>query len=543
MAEDQSLATRLREALDDPDPDTAALLDAVADLEADRDELAARNQTLADELQKTNEGLLELTLELQDAEQRYRDLFETAIEGIYKADPELTEYQLVNPAMATILGYDRPSTLTTAVDSIQADVFVDTDRYQTYQAQLSDTGELEDFEYQIHTSDGTVRWVSDNVVAIRDDTGSVTGYRGGMIDITERKRKERDLARFRRATEAAGHAIFLTDTDATITYVNPAFEEITGYSAAEAIGSSPESILQSGEMSDDYYSRMWETISSGDLWEGQIIDQRRSGEFYHAHQTIAPITDADGAVQEFIGIQTDITEQVERERQVNTLDRILRHKLRNELNIVRGHTEQILATVDDSEATASAKRILDSVDALMSTADEGREITSFLATHTYRHAVDVVAITEHLVTAAREANPDVTIDVTAPPTAPVLAPKLLDRAIEELIQNAITHNNSESPWLGVTITRVPDDDMVTVTVEDNGPGIPEIERRFLNTPEEATDLSHGSGLGLWLVYWIVRRSGGELQFQERTPRGSHVTVRLPQPSATTAADETASDHS
>ncbi|MES3518419.1 MAG: PAS domain S-box protein [Natronomonas sp.] len=123
-------------------------------------------------------------------------------------------------------------------------------------------------------------------------------------------RRRRELRLFKQAAEAAGHAVYIVDSDGTIEYANPAFEEITGYDATDVIGERPE-ILDSGEMSDSYFDRLWETISSGESWEEDIVNRRKDGEIYHANQTIAPVTDENGTPVKYVAIQSDVTQRVE----------------------------------------------------------------------------------------------------------------------------------------------------------------------------------------------------------------------------------------
>jgi len=122
--------------------------------------------------------------------------------------------------------------------------------------------------------------------------------------------QRRELRLFKRATEAAGHAVYIVDSDGEIEYVNPAFEEITGYDAADVLGESPR-VLDSGEMPESYFDRLWETIASGEVWSEDIINQRQNGEIYHANQTIAPVTDRDGTPVKYVAIQSDISQRVE----------------------------------------------------------------------------------------------------------------------------------------------------------------------------------------------------------------------------------------
>ncbi|WP_374057582.1 PAS domain-containing sensor histidine kinase [Halorhabdus salina] len=132
-------------------------------------------------------------------------------------------------------------------------------------------------------------------------------------DITDERERERERRRFENAVEHAGHAIFITDTDGTIEYVNPAFEAVTGFDEQEALGENPR-ILKSGELSEKYYERLWETITAGEVWQEQIINHRKSGERYVADQTIAPF-ERDGEITGYVAIQNDITDRKRRENE------------------------------------------------------------------------------------------------------------------------------------------------------------------------------------------------------------------------------------
>jgi PAS domain S-box-containing protein len=139
-----------------------------------------------------------------------------------------------------------------------------------------------------------------------------------------------------KAFEEAGHAIFITDRDGRIQFVNPAFTRITGYEESEAVGQTPR-ILKSGEQPPEYYERLWECLLRGDLWHEDIVNRTKDNARYYADQTIAPITNDEGEIERFVAIQTDITARriveerlAEQERQYRLLaehatDMISRH--------------------------------------------------------------------------------------------------------------------------------------------------------------------------------------------------------------------------
>lgn len=176
-------------------------------------------------------------------------------------------------------------------------------------------GERETFrlEYPCHSPDEN-RWffMYASGFAVQDTRHLLVSH----LDITDRKIREREVARFRKAVENAGHAVYIGDPDGEIQYVNPEFEAITGYTAEEAIGNTAK-ILHSGEMSDEYYEELWETISAGDVWEEVIVNRRKSGEIYWADQTIAPISE-DGDPAGFVAVQHEITERKRRKEALRT---------------------------------------------------------------------------------------------------------------------------------------------------------------------------------------------------------------------------------
>ncbi len=241
------------------------------------------------------------------------------------------------------------------------------DDLQRVQEQIDhaiETGDQYRADFRVRPPDGDRRWIQARGVVEYDD-GEPERLLGIQTDITDQKERERELRQFKRAVEATGHVVVITDRDGTIEYVNPAFEEITGYSADEVIGETPV-ILNSGEMSEEYFEDLWTTILAGETWSEPLINRRKSGELYHASQTIAPIVD-DGEVIAFVAIQTDITERKEREEELR----------KREQEIERAH-EQLRQIVDLIPDPLFVKNIDDEVllsneanaDLLGSTPDE-----------------------------------------------------------------------------------------------------------------------------------------------------------------------------
>lgn len=157
------------------------------------------------------------------------------------------------------------------------------------------------------------------------------------------------LRTFRKAIEHAGHAIFLTEPDGTITYANRAVESVSGYSRGKVLGEDP-SMWKSGEHDDSFYADLWETILDGQVWEGTIVNERKDGAKRWVDMTIAPIVD-DGTVEQFVAVDTDVTERRRREEKIEAQKGRL-----EELN----HTNRVLRDVNRNLVQANTRTDIES---------------------------------------------------------------------------------------------------------------------------------------------------------------------------------------
>ncbi len=110
------------------------------------------------------------------------------------------------------------------------------------------------------------------------------------------------------ALEAAANTIVLTDAQGTILRVNPAFTQMTGYAAEEAIGNNPR-LLKSGKQDAEFYAVLWNTITAGNIWRGEIINRKKDGSLYTEEMTIAPVRSDTGQISHYIAIKQDITQR------------------------------------------------------------------------------------------------------------------------------------------------------------------------------------------------------------------------------------------
>ncbi|MFB6193930.1 MAG: ATP-binding protein [Halobaculum sp.] len=214
----------------------------------------------------------------------------------------------------------------------------------------------------------------------------------------------------------------------------------------------------------------------------------------------------------------DVTERRRRVQQLQVLSRVLRHNIRNDLNVVLGRMESAAQATDDPTATAELAAAREQATDLLETAETARDVQRVLD-QTARRRRDLVTVVESAVAQFRETWPDASVEVDAPARLPVSATDPLPDAIYELVENAWEHGDTDP-----RVTLRTDGDWAVVEVADDGPGFPERELVVIEEGEE-TQLKHGSGLGLWFTRWVVRASGGKLSV--RCDDGATVTSRLP----------------
>ena len=164
------------------------------------------------------------------------------------------------------------------------------------------------FETNHPGTDGTLHHVDFQLHPILDETGKLVLALAEGSDITERKRVESELRKFQWAVEQSPVSIVITDTDAHITYTNPKFTEITGYSREEVLGQNPR-MLKSGLTSPEVYEQLWATISAGKVWTGELCNRRKNGEIFWEFARVLPIVDADGLVSHYLAVKEDVSER------------------------------------------------------------------------------------------------------------------------------------------------------------------------------------------------------------------------------------------
>lgn len=223
------------------------------------------------------------------------------------------------------------------------------------------------------------------------------------------------------------------------------------------------------------------------------------------------------------------TEMLRRQREeLQVLHRVLRHNLRNDLNVIMGYVDLLQHNPSSPSAEEWCRNILNGVEGLLDYTNKATQIEEISDPRNgrfseYNLVEGIPSVVRHhdLIT------DDVEVAVDLPETAPVEANHMLEPAIDELVTNAIQHNDSEMPRVSITVdpTRGPVG-TTQIVIEDNGPGIDDDTLTVLEEAREDS-LMHMSGLGLWMVYWTVMESNGHLNIYSGDDGGTRVELTLP----------------
>jgi len=357
---------------------------------------------------------------------------------------------------------------------------------------------------------------------------------------------------FRQAIDQAGEAIMITDSRGDIAYVNPAFTRITGYSEAEAIGQNPR-ILNSGDQDKAFYRKMWETIVSGQTWQGRVVDKRKDGSFYPCLLSISAMYNAAGEISHYIGIQQDLREYEALEKQfyqsqkMESLGILVGGIAHDFNNTLAGITGNLYLAQKDAESFPRLRERLRSMETL---AFRAAGMIQQLLAFSRKGAVEMrpLSLAPFLKEAAKlhrvslPENIALRCDIRDVDLIVRGDPNLLQQALMNLINNARDAvEGVHQPRINITLERFwPDTGFIRrypgmeggpfarIRISDNGEGIPaehagHIFEPFFTTKEQGK----GTGLGLAMVYGAVQSHGGVVAAESSGELGACFDLYLP----------------
>ena len=356
-------------------------------------------------------------------------------------------------------------------------------------------------------------------VDVHDITGPGT-TRGGTVllfrDVTERETLQR---RYRALIEKSPNVIAVCGEDGLVRYVSPSIERLIGHRPTEIEGRPVIDLVHPEDRREAQHA----FERAFDSAEPQSLTHRiaRNDGSYRRFETVIERLFEDA--REVVITATDVTEARRYEQRLQVLNRVLRHDLKNDTNVIGGYADLLRDHVDE-EGDPYLDVIDRKVRTLTHLSDQAREIDVALHSDAARTEIDLAELVARLCESLESSYPHATVSVAVPESAVVTADELLESAVRNVLENAIVHNDGDDPHVEATV--VPDGDRLRVDVADDGPGIPPVERTVFSEARE-TALEHASGLGLWLVHWIVTESGGDIEIATREPTGTVVRMWLP----------------
>ncbi|HYA23231.1 MAG TPA: ATP-binding protein [Terriglobales bacterium] len=399
-------------------------------------------------------------------------------------------------------------------------------------------------------------------------------------DVTERKRSEALVRLLSTTVEQSPVSILITDLAGRITYANRRFLETTGYGYEEILGQNPR-ILKSGQTPPEEYKRLWQNISAGKEWRGEVCNRKKNGDLYWELEAIRPITDASGKVANFLAVKEDITErraiemrlqQAQKLEAIGQLAAGVAHEINTPMQFIGDNTRFVqqawasldelfsllcspsLAAIDESQLrrvlegiqAADPKYLQKEVPLAIEQSLEGiaRVIKIVCAMKDFSHPgseekklADINQAIETTVTLARNEWKYVAEVETLLSDDVGLVPCHIGEVNQVILNLLVNASQAVAQAAGhepkakgrIQIRTARDQDWVQISLRDSGCGIPAaIQPRIFDPFFTTKEPGKGTGQGLALAYAIVvKKHGGKIWFESKEGEGTTFFIRLP----------------
>ncbi len=347
-------------------------------------------------------------------------------------------------------------------------------------------------------------------------------------DITDRKRHREALELYETVLTNIHDGVYTLDLDGQITWVNEVVVRKfdIGYSREELTGAPVTMLLDQADIETSL--ALIEDLVENDP-DGsrrcEVEVQTAYGDTIPCDLHLSLLPGEDGDIAGTLGVIRDVTDRKRREQRLSVLNRVLRHNLRNDLNVVLMRLEELVDEygIEDSRVDLvreKGQRLVEFGDTVRALDRRLERLDGGAVTR------DMAELVRQQCETVRSSYPDATVELDTPETCPVRAGEMVELAVENLLENAVIHGMGADPGDRTVTAHVePDGREVVVHIADNGPGIPDAELEALSSQEQA--LRHGSGFGLWVAKWCVEWNDGELTIDRPAEGGTVATVRLP----------------
>ncbi|RMF05832.1 MAG: GAF domain-containing sensor histidine kinase, partial [Chloroflexi bacterium] len=352
------------------------------------------------------------------------------------------------------------------------------------------------------------------------------------------------------AIEQASESILITDAEETILYVNPAFEQTTGYTREEAIGKTPR-ILNSHRQDKAFYADMWATINNGKVWHGRLVNRKKDGSLYTEDIAISPVTDKHNKIVNFVSVQRDVSRELQLEEQyyqsqkMESIGRLaggVAHDFNNLLTGIMGFSELALQSLEPGTPARN------DIQGVLKNAASAANLTRQLLAFARRQAIDpkilnLNEVVRNLNKMLRRLIGEHIVFETnlAPNLGQVKAdPGQIEQVILNLAVNARDAMSNGGQLLiettNITLTDKVNGqfadfepgDYVLVAVSDTGAGMTEeVKARIFEPFFTTKEVGQGTGLGLATVFGIIKQAHGQILVSSQPGAGTTFNIYLP----------------
>ena len=446
--------------------------------------------------------------------------------GVSISDPDREDNPLVfvNERFRELTGYDTDEVIGRNCRFLQGEG-TDSARVAEIREAI-DAEEPVTVELRNYRRDGTEFWNRVTVSPVRDEDGTVVNFVGFQEDVTEQRRNRKELELAYNLLETVRSGVFTTDPtpDGEFGYVNPALVSLLGAGSAEELREHPV---------DDFYvepSERQELVEAlratdDDHVSREVRLETLDGETRDVNVTASLSTDETGSERVHKVVQ-DVTEYKEYENRLEEqrdsleiLNQMVRHDIRNDLQIVTAYTDFLSDHVDE-DGVEYVSKIRESASHAVELTRTARDMADvMLEPETTQRPIGLRSTLEGEIDEIRSKHSEAVVTVTGSiPAVSVYADEMLDSVFRNLLSNAIQHNDKEIPSVRVDVAD--DEETVTVRIADNGPGVPDSQKEAIFGKGEKGLESGGTGIGLYLVETLVDGYGGDVWVEDRVEQGT-----------------------
>lgn len=479
---------------------------------------------------------------LTKSEEKYKKIFDNIQDVFFQTDLDGTIVS-VSPSIERYSEYKRSEIMGKKI----TDYYLDPSVRHRFLDSLKQLGEVTDFEIFFVKKSGRIIPCSVNAHFIFDENKKLVGIEGSLRDISERKKNEEQILKLSRAIEQSPVSVIITDIVGNVEYVNPKFIEISGYSYDD-IRNQNVDVLKSGLMSDKVYDELWNNISKGNEWRGELLNRKKNGELYWENVFITPIKNPENIVTNFLALKEDITEKKkiieelktakEKAEEMNNLKSSflanMSHELRTPMMGILGNAEIISISTEDDEIKDMASAIYQSGRRLINALNLILDLSRIEANkdNIDVEKLDVVPIIEdvvdHFTSAAKQKGLSLNFTSDVKSINSYLDERLFREVLNNLINNAIKFTNLG----GISVSLTAENEKMIIKVLDTGIGIPKhslglIFEEFRQVSEGYGRSFEGTGLGLTITKKFVEKLNGKISVKSILDEGSEFTIEFP----------------